>query len=311
MVILLLGFLSFNRLRELIGLLCLASRVIDVVMGHSIWKGHVAFGMVSFPVRLCAAARTDTISFNQLHACDHSRVKQVLYCQGEDRPVSREELVKGYEYEKGHYVIVDEADLKRAAPPSGSVMEVLEFVPAADVDPVFRDASYYVQPDVAGERAYALLLETLRRTGHVGIAQWTLHSREHLVLLRPGRTGLVLHTMYYVAEVRAMDEFRADTSRISDQEVELATLLVKALAGAFTPDKYQDNYQVNLRAVLDAKVQGKEMEARAGQPALAPVVDILEALKASLARKTQPETAAERRALVPRKRRARLRSAAT
>jgi DNA end-binding protein Ku len=145
----------------------------------------------------------------------------------------------------------------------------------------------------------------------VGIAQWTLHSREHIVLLRAGRTGLLLHTMFYAAEVRAIDEFRADTSRISDQEIELATMLVKALAGSFMPAKYKDNYQENLRAVLDAKIQGKEMEARAAQPALAPVVDILEALRASIARKKQPQpTTGEAGTTTPRKRAARLKSAA-
>lgn len=162
------------------------------------------------------------------------------------------------------------------------------------MDPLYLDASYYVQPEVAGERPYALLLETLRRTGHVGIAQWTLHSREHIVVLRPGRSGLLLHTMYYSSEVRTVDEFRADTSQVSDQEVNLATLLVHALAGSFEPTKYKDRYQENLRALLDAKVQGKEMEERCSKPALAPVVYILEALKASLARKKQPATAQNR-----------------
>jgi DNA end-binding protein Ku len=261
-------------------------------MANSIWRGHIAFGMVSFPVKLGAAARTQTISFHQLHNCDHSRVKQVLYCQAEDRPVARDELIKGYEYEKDRYVIVEDCDLERVAPASASVMEVLEFVPGAEIDPLYLDASYYVQPEVAGERPYALLLETLRQTGYVGIGQWTLHSREHIVVLRPGRTGLLLHTMYYSAEVRAVDEFRTDTTQISAQELELATLLVRALAGPFQPAKYHDHYQENLRALLDAKIQGQEMEERAAKPVLAPVVDILEALKASLAIKKLPQPAA-------------------
>jgi DNA end-binding protein Ku len=265
--------------------------VIHVVMANSVWKGHIAFGMVSFPAKLSAAARTQPVSFHQLHRGDHSRVKQVLYCQAEDKPVPREELIRGYEYEKGRYVVIEERDLQRVAPSSAGVMEVLEFVPTAEVDPIYLDASYYVQPEIAGERPYALLLETLRRTGHVGIAQWTLHSREHIVVLRPGRTGLLLHTMYYRAEVRAVDEFRTDTSGISPQELELATLLVQALAGRFQPAKYKDRYQENLRALIDAKVRGAEMEERGPRPALAPVVDILEALKASLVRKKQPAAA--------------------
>jgi DNA end-binding protein Ku len=259
-------------------------------MANSIWKGHITFGMVSFPVKLCAAARTQTISFHQLHNCDHSRVKQVLYCQTEDRPVSRDELIKGYEYEKDRYIVVEERDLQRVVPSTASVMQILEFVPSTEVDPVYLDTSYYVQPDVAGERPYALMLEALRRTNHVGLAQWTLHSREHMVVLRPGRSGLLLHTMYYSSEVRAMDEFRTDTTRVADQELELATMLVRALAAPFEPSKYRDHYQESVRALLEAKIQGREIEGRAAQPVLAPVVDILEALKASLARKQEPQS---------------------
>jgi DNA end-binding protein Ku len=259
-------------------------------MANSIWKGHITFGMVSFPVKLCAAARTQTISFHQLHNCDHSRVKQVLYCQTEDRPVSRDELIKGYEYEKDRYIVVEERDLQRVVPSTASVMQILEFVPSTEVDPVYLDTSYYVQPDVAGERPYALMLEALRRTNHVGLAQWTLHSREHMVVLRPGRSGLLLHTMYYSSEVRAMDEFRTDTTRVADQELELATMLVRALAAPFEPSKYRDHYQENVRALLEAKIQGREIEGRAAKPVLAPVVDILEALKASLARKQEPQS---------------------
>jgi len=259
-------------------------------MANSIWKGHITFGMVSFPVKLCAAARTQTISFHQLHNCDHSRVKQVLYCQAEDRPVSRDELIKGYEYEKDRYIVVEERDLQRVVPSTASVMQILEFVPSTEVDPVYLDTSYYVQPDVAGERPYALMLEALRRTNHVGLAQWTLHSREHMVVLRPGRSGLLLHTMYYSSEVRAMDEFRTDPTRVADQELELATMLVRALAAPFEPSKYRDHYQENVRALLEAKIQGREIEGRAARPVLAPVVDILEALKASLARKQEPQS---------------------
>jgi len=156
-------------------------------MGNSIWKGHIAFGLVAFPVSLHAAARSQAVSFNQLHQCDHSRVKQVLYCQAEDQPVARHELVKGYEYEKDRYVIVEEDELAQMAPRSSRVMEVLEFVPEAEVDPVYLDASYYVAPERAGEKPYTLLYAALRNTGQAALAQLTMHNREHLVLLRPGR----------------------------------------------------------------------------------------------------------------------------
>ena len=191
-------------------------------MATTIWKGHIAFGLVSFPVRLQAAARSQSVSFNQLHQCDHSRVKQVLYCQAEDKPVSRSELVKGFEYEKDRYVVVEERELDQIAPRSSRVMEVVEFVAAAEVDPVYLDASYYVMPDGAVEKPYTLLYEALQRAGYAALAQWTVHNREHLVLLRPGRFGLLVHTLFYADEVRALDEFRTETEWVAPQELELA-----------------------------------------------------------------------------------------
>ncbi|MGB9456792.1 MAG: Ku protein, partial [Bryobacteraceae bacterium] len=153
-------------------------------MPTTVWKGQIAFGLVSFPVQLHAAARSQSVSFHQLHQCDHSRVKQVLYCQAEDRPVSRTELIKGFEYERDRYVVVGEDELEEMAPPSSRVMEVREFVPIAEIDPVYLDASFYVVPETAGEKPYTLLYEVLRRSGHAAVAQWTCHNREYLVLLR-------------------------------------------------------------------------------------------------------------------------------
>jgi DNA end-binding protein Ku len=257
-------------------------------MATSVWKGHISFGLVAFPVKLHAAARSQAVSFNQLHQCDHSRVKQVLYCQAEDKPVSRSELVKGFEYEKDRYVVVEERELEQMAPRSSRVMDVLEFVPAAEVDPVYLNASYYVVPERAGEKPYTLLYEALRRSGYVSIAQLTMHSREHLVLLRPGRFGLLLHTLFYSDEVRTLDEFRTDTEWVAPQELELAHLLVESLAAHFEPAKYKDSYRENLRALIDAKIRGEELQLGAPQPVPAPVADILEALKASLERLKKP-----------------------
>jgi DNA end-binding protein Ku len=262
-------------------------------MATSVWKGHISFGLVAFPVKLHAAARSQAVSFNQLHQCDHSRVKQVLYCQAEDKPVSRSELVKGFEYEKDRYVVVEERELDQMVPRSSRVMEVLEFVPAVEVDPVYLDASYYVVPDRAGEKPYTLLYEALRRCGYVSLAQLTMHSREHLVLLRPGRFGLLLHTLFYSDEVRTLDEFRTDTEWVAPQELELAHLLVESLAARFEPAKYKDRYRENLRALLDAKIRGEELQLGAPPPVPAPVADILEALKASLERLKKPVVVAQ------------------
>jgi DNA end-binding protein Ku len=260
-------------------------------MASTVWKGHVTFGLVSFPVKLYTAARSETISFNQLHKEDHSRVKQVLYCQAEDKPIARTDIVKGYEYEKGRWVVVDDEEIKRMAPASAKTMEIVEFVKSSEVDPVYFESSYYMAPDDAGERPYALLYEALERTGYTGVAKITMHNREHIALFRPGPKGLMMHTMYYADEVRASEEFRTDKSLVKEKELALATMLIESLAAEFQPEKYHDSYRDNLRAMIDAKIQGKEVVAPP-EPETARVIDIMEALKQSLAIAKKPASTA-------------------
>ena len=257
-------------------------------MASTVWKGHLTFGLVSLPVKLFSAARSETVSFNQLHASDHSRVKQVLYCQAEDKPVERKDLVKGYEYEKGKYVVIDEEDIKKAAPPSSKTMEILEFVKTGEVDPVYYESSYYMAPDDAGEKPYALLFEALRRTKFVAIAKIAMHNREHIVILRPGDKGITLHTMYYEDEVRKVEEFRTDTKLVKEKELALAMSLISSLEAEFEPIKYKDTYRENLQSLIKAKVEGKEFVEAPQSQELAPVIDIMEALKASLALGKKP-----------------------
>jgi DNA end-binding protein Ku len=257
-------------------------------MATTVWKGHLTFGLVSLPVKLFSAARSETVSFNQLHKSDHSRVKQVLFCQVEDKPVPRSELVKGFEYEKDKYVVLEDEDVKKAAPPTARTMEILEFVKSEEVDPVYLESSYYVAPDEAGEKPYALLFEGLRKTGYVALAKVAMHNREHIVILRPGSNGMILHTMYYADEVRKVEEFRTDTNLIKDKELELARTLIESLAAPFEPEKYKDNYRENLMAMIKAKVEGKELVEAPTTERLAPVIDIMEALKMSLAKAKKP-----------------------
>ena len=261
-------------------------------MATTVWKGHLTFGLVSFPVKLYTAARSENISFNQLHKTDHSRIKQVIYCQTEDTPVPRSELVKGYEYEKDRYVIIEDEDIKKMAPATAKVMEILEFVKSAEVDPVYFESSYYIAPDDAGEKPYALLYDVLRKSGYVGVAKIAMHNREHIVIFRPGVTGLLMHTMYYTHEIRKVEEFRTDTSVVSQKETALAQMLVETLAAPFEPEKYRDGYRDNLQAMIDAKIKGQEVVAPVIQEP-AKVIDIMEALKQSLAIAKKPAASAE------------------
>ena len=256
-------------------------------MAASVWKGHLIFGMVSFPIRLFSAARSETISFNLLHKDDHSRIRQVTYCQTEDKPIQRSETVKGYEYEKDHYVVIDDEDIKKVAPRTAKVMEILEFVKADQVDPIYLESSYYVAPDEGGEKAYALLFTALKDSGYYGVAKVAMHNREHIIVLRPGAKGILSHTMYFQDEIRQVEEFRTDTSLVKDKELAMAKMLISSLEENFEPQKYHDSYRENLKKMIEDKIEGRNVVETPSEH-FAPVIDIMEALKKSLAEKRKP-----------------------
>ena len=256
-------------------------------MAASVWKGHLVFGMVSFPIRLFSAARSETISFNMLHKDDHSRIKQMTYCQLEDKPIPRSETVKGYEYEKDHYVVIDDEDIKKVAPRTAKVMEILEFVKADQVDPIYLESSYYVAPDEGGEKAYALLFTALKDSGYYGVAKVAMHNREHIIVLRPGAKGILSHTMYFQDEIRQVEEFRTDTSLVKEKELAMAKMLISSLEENFEPQKYHDSYRDNLRKMIEDKIEGRKVVETPSEH-FAPVIDIMEALKKSLAEKRKP-----------------------
>ena len=260
-------------------------------MASSVWKGHLTFGLVSFPIRLFSAARSETISFNLLHKDDHSRIRQVTYCQAEDKPVPRSELVKGYEYEKDHYVEIEDEDIKKVAPKTAKVMEILEFVKAGDVDPVYLESSYYVAPDEGGEKPYALLYQALRESSYYGVAKVAMHNREHIIVLRPGAKGILSHTMFYQDEIRQVEEFRTDTSLVKEKELAMAKMLISSLEENFEPQKYHDAYRDNLKKMIEDKIEGRKVVETPTEH-FAPVIDIMEALKKSLAEKRKPAAVA-------------------
>ncbi len=252
-------------------------------MATSVWKGHLTFGLISIPIGLFSAARSERISFNQLHSVCHSRIRQPQFCPTCNRMVERSEIVKGYEHEKDQYVLVDEKELEKIAPSSARTMEILEFVKLAEIDPIYYDASYYVVPEDAGRKAYTLLMKTMQESGYAGIARLAMHQREYTVIIRPKDGGLTLHTMYYPNEVRQVAEYgQAGPADVKPQEVRLAEQLIESLAAKFEPGKYKDEYQDRLKMLIEAKRQGREV-AEVAKPQLAPVIDLMEALKKSLA----------------------------
>jgi DNA end-binding protein Ku len=259
-------------------------------MASTVWKGHLTFGLISMPVRMTTAARGERISFNQLHKECHSRLKQPLFCPVHNRIVERSEVVKGYEYEKDQYVLFGEDELDKIEPPSARVMEILEFVKLDDMDPLYFDSSYYLAPEDAGVKAYKLLMSAMQESGYGAIAKLTMHQREHIVIVRPGSKGMTLHTMFYSNEIRAAESVPTDKVEVKEQEKKLAQQLIESLAAPFEPQKYRDEYQENVKGMIAAKLKGQEV-TEVAQPHMAPVIDLMEALKKSLAEKQAPAAA--------------------
>lgn len=252
-------------------------------MASTIWKGHLTFGLVSIPIRVHAAARSERIHLNQLHRECHSRVRQPLYCPTCERMLDRGEIIKGYEYEKDQYVLVEEEEVKKIAPSSSTAMEILEFVRLSEVDPIYYDSSYLLVPEEAGRKAYFLLVETMEESGYAGIAKLVMHQREHTVILRPRQNGITLHTVYYENEIRQVEEYgQTDSIEVKAQEKKLAKQLIENLVGDFQPARYHDEYQKQLQGLVEAKREGREIAA-APEQKLAPVIDLMDALKKSLA----------------------------
>src|SRR5229473_2632828 len=264
-------------------------------MAASVWSGYLTFGLISMPVRLFSGARSSGISFNQLHRTDHQRVKQQLVCSADGQVLDRSDIVKGYEYRKGEYVIIEPDEIKKIEPKTAKTMEILEFVKTSDVDPVYFESSYYMMPEEAGRRPYALLTKALEESEYVAIAKITMHNREYTVFLRPHEGGLMLHTMYYAEEVRKVEGFGAPDVELKEAEVKVAHQLIEALADKWDPEKYKDSFQENLKKLIEAKLEGGEVAAVERPKKLAPVVDLMAALKQSLAQmegKKKPAAAA-------------------
>jgi DNA end-binding protein Ku len=252
-------------------------------MAASVWSGYLTFGLISMPVRLFSGARSSGISFHMLHRDDLQRVKQQLFCPAENRVVERSEIVKGYEYRKDEYVVIEPEEIKKIEPKTAKTMEILEFVKSSEVDPVYFESSYYMLPEEAGRRPYALLTKALEESEYVAIAKLTMHNREYTVFLRPHDGGMMLHTMYYAEEVREVEGFGPPDVELKDSEVKVAHQLIEALAAEWDPEKYHDTFQENLKNLIQTKLEGGKIAEVEKPKKLAPVVDLMSALKESLA----------------------------
>jgi DNA end-binding protein Ku len=250
-------------------------------MPATVWKGFISFGLVSFPVRLFSAARAEAVHFHMLHRKDMSRVKEVWYCAEENKPIERADIVKGYETSKNEYVVVDDEELKKIAPPTATTMDILQFVGSDEVDPIFFESSYYVAAEDKAAKPYVLFMAALSDTRQDAIAKIAMHNREHVVLIRPSGGGLVLHTLYYPDELHKTNKSETPKAKYSAKELELAKSLINHLTAPFKPNEFQDTYRENVERLIKQKQKGQKITT-VTEPRKAPVIDLMEALKRSL-----------------------------
>jgi DNA end-binding protein Ku len=298
-------------------------------LATSVWHGYITFGLVSIPVKLFRAARAERVKLREVYTAPAQpesgaqgglRAGPVPVASSRKLPVLREvaperaeqpvslapvrrvatneaggeipqsEVGKGYEVEQGRFIALEREELRALVPKTSTTMELAEFVNLASVDPIYFETSYYVQPEPAGQKPYALLYKSLKETGLVGVAQVAMHRREHIVIVRSGKSGLIAHTMYFSSEVRADQEFKTDESLVATKELELANTLVKAMAAEFTPEKYRDAYREQLEKLIAAKAAAQPSTAAYKPPTTKPAADIMDALRKSLAGMKKPAT---------------------
>jgi DNA end-binding protein Ku len=246
--------------------------------------GTISFGLVSIPIKLYSTGESAAgISFNWLHGKCGGRVKQQYFCPTDEEVVDRKDLVKGYEFAKDRYVVMDDEELASLSTKATNSIDIAEFVPVETVDPIYYERSYFLGPDKGGDRPYRLLAEAMRQSGRVALARYAARGKNYLVLLRPFSEGLVMQQLRHADEVRTFDEVPIGEGDVKPAELQLAKQLIDQITSdKFTPESYKDDSREQLREILRRKIEGEEVTAAPSEPPRGQIIDLMQALKASL-----------------------------
>jgi DNA end-binding protein Ku len=260
---------------------------------RALGTGTVSFGLVSIPIKLYSATQSSAgVSFNLLHKKCGSRLKQHYICQKDGEKVERDDMVKGYEFSKDRYVMFTPEELEALEEKSSQTIAIDEFVPASKIDPVYFDKAYYLGPDKGGDKAYQLLIEAMKKTGRSALARYAARGKQYLVLLRPGEGGLVMQQLMYADEIRPFAEVPVGEAQLKDAEVALAVQLIDQISSEeFRPEKYEDDVRKRIHELIQRKVEGQEISLAPAEAPQAQVIDLMEALKASLAQSPRAPSA--------------------
>lgn len=256
-------------------------------MAHALWSGAINFGLVTIPVKLFTAVRTDELSFNMLHAKDEGRIKYERVCSVDGKPVPWEEIVKGYEYEKGEYVVLTDEDFSRVNPEATQSVDIVEFVDLDSIDPIFFDKPYYLEPTKVGKHAYALLRDALSETNKVAIARVVIRTKEYIAAVKPSGDALTLEIMHWASEIVAQDTLEfPGREKLPEAEMKMAKMLVDSMTvDAFDAKKFTNRYREEVLAMIDARAAGKELPKAKKAPTRGKVVNLMDVLAKSLEQK--------------------------
>lgn len=250
---------------------------------RAMWSGAVSFGLVNIPIRLYSATEEHTLDFHMLHKTDLSPIGYVKVCKEEGEEVPQTDIVKGYQYERGRYIVVTDEDFERASPRKTKTIEIMDFVIVDEIDSIYFEKPYYLEPDKGADKAYTLLREALEKSNKVGVARYVIRNREQLGVIKPMGEILVLDQIRFASELRQTGGLRVPSVDVQERELDMAVALIEQLTEEFAPDKYHDTYQDELLRVIHERVEGKEPEPGEPAPVISPQVpDLVALLKASL-----------------------------
>jgi len=252
---------------------------------HTVWKGAISFGLVHVPVKMFTATEDKDVRFRSIHKECGTPINHVRTCPHCDREVQLEEISKGFEYEKGKFVLFSEEEIDALKPESARVIQILDFVDLTDIDPLYYQKAYYLSPDMSGSSAYSLLVEAIRQTGKIGIAKVSIRSKSSLAAIRVVDNCLCMETMHYPDEIRSLSQVPnlPEAVQVSDKELQMAKMLIEQLSEKFQPEKYTDDYRIAMLEAIQSKVSGEGIDVvSAPAEGRTNVIDLMAALQASL-----------------------------
>ncbi len=266
-------------------------------MAHAIWTGSINFGLVTIPVKLYTAVRGNELHFNFLHGKDKGRINNIRVCSVCGKKVDWNDLVRGFEYEKGEYVLLTDEDFKSVNPEATQSVDIVEFVDQKEIDPMFYDTPYYLEPEKKGRHAYALLREALKKSGKVGISNVVIRTREHLAAVKPNGNALVLEIMHHADEIVPATNFDFPPSKekTPENEMKAAMMLIDTMVDKFDPESFRDKYKDQVMAMIEARAHGKILPKGKAKPQPATnVVDLMDVLQRSLAERKNSRSSEKR-----------------